>query len=64
MLPPEKMAGTELLPDRVMEFCGFFVVKQVAYAQLAWLMYCANCHVHLVKRHVLKQTRIPEGNIG
>jgi hypothetical protein len=63
VLSPKKKAGTALLANRVMEVCELiFGLKQEQYAELAWLMYCANCHVHLVKRHVLKQTHIPEGN--
>jgi len=60
MLPPKKKAGTALLANRVMELCGLiFDLKQIPYAELALLMYCANCHVYLVKRYLSKQTRIP-----
>jgi len=71
MLSPKKKAGTALLANRVMEVCRqSFGLKQepyaelawLPYAELAWLMYCANCPVHLVKRHLLKQTLIPVGN--
>lgn len=63
MLSPKKKAGTALLANRVMEVCGLtFGLKLETYPELAWLMYCANCHVHLVKRHLLKQIHIPKGN--
>lgn len=59
----KKEAVVALLANRVMEVCGLiFGLKQEPYAVLAWLMYCENCHVHVVKRHILKQTHILEGN--
>ena len=51
----KKKAGTVLVANRAMEVCGLiFGLKQEPYAELAWLMYWANCHVHLVKKHHLK----------
>jgi hypothetical protein len=65
ILSPKKKAGTALLANRFMEVGGLiFGLKQEPYTELAWLMWCPNCHVHLVKRHLLKETHIPEGNMA